>query len=57
MDQANAKNYCKSLDSRAHLVEIRNQDIQNLVTSLSDLPSDNGYWWIGGTDEQKVNVF
>ena len=52
MDQANAKNYCKSLDKRAHLVEIRTQEIQTFVEGL-DL-SSHPWWWMGGTDQLNV---
>ena len=53
MTQANAKAYCKSLDGRAHLVEIRTQEIQTFVRGLKDLQSHT-YWWLGGSDQAKV---
>ena len=53
MTQANAKAYCKSLDHRAHLVEIRTQEIQKFVEGLEDFQS-HGYWWLGGSDQAKV---
>ena len=51
--QANAKAYCKSLDERAHLAEIRTQEIQEFVEGLLDLQSWN-WWWIGGSDQAQV---
>ena len=52
MNYFDAKNFCKSLDIRSHLVEIRSQEIQTFVETL-DL-SSNGHWWIGATDQQEV---
>ena len=52
MSYSDAKKFCKSLDNRAHLVEIRSQEIQNFVESL-DL-SSNGVWWMGATHQEKV---
>ena len=52
MSHHDAKKFCKSLDNRAYLVEIRTQEIQSFVRSL-DL-SSNTWWWIGATDQQKV---
>ena len=53
MSQANAKAYCQSLNGRAHLVEIRTQEIQEFVEGLEDLQSHR-YWWLGGNDQAKV---
>ena len=53
MSQANAKAYCKSLDGRAHLVEIRTQETQDLVERLKDFRS-HSHWWLGGNDQAKV---
>ena len=47
MNHHDAKKFCKSLDNRAHLVEIRSREIQNFVESL-DL-SSIGVWWMGAT--------
>ena len=52
MSYSDAKKFCKSLDNRAHLVEIRSQEIQNFDESL-DL-SSNGVWWMGATHQEKV---
>ena len=52
MKYSDAKNFCKSLNIRSHLVEIRSQEIQTFVETL-DL-SSNGHWWIGATDQQEV---
>ena len=54
MTQANAQAYCTSLDQRAHLVEIRTQEIQEFVEGLADLQS-NKYWWLGGNDKVRKN--
>ena len=54
MNYFDAKNFCKSLDIRSHLVEIRSQEIQNFVENL-DL-SSNGQWWIGALDQQEVKL-
>ena len=51
---ATAKTFCKSLDQRAHLVEIRTQEIQKYVQEL-DLTS-HGQWWIGATYQLKVRI-
>ena len=53
MSYASAKAYCKSLDKRAHLVEIRTQDIQQFVEGLEDLKSHT-FWWLGGDDQAEV---
>ena len=45
MTYASAQNYCKSLDQRAHLVEIRNLEIQEFIRNI-DL-SSHKYWWTG----------
>ena len=52
MTHHDAKKFCKSLDNRAHLVEIRTEEIQKYVESL-DL-SSNAHWWMGATDLKKV---
>ena len=58
MSQANAKAYCKSLDQRAHLAEIKTQEIQTFVEGLADLQSYDywgaDYWWLGGNDKAQV---
>ena len=53
MNQTSAKAYCESLDGRAHLAEIRTQEIQEFVESLPDLQSYT-YWWLGGNDQATV---
>ena len=53
MDQASAQAYCKILDRRAHLAEIKAQEIQTFVAGLPDLQSHWG-WWLGGSDQAKV---
>ena len=53
MSHASAQNYCKSLDGRAHLAEIRTQEIQVFVESLKDFQS-NRHWWLGGNDKAQV---
>ena len=53
MSQASANAYCKSLDQRAHLAEIKTQEIQTFVAGLADLQSSY-YWWLGGSDQAKV---
>ena len=53
MSYDNARNYCKSLDRRAHLAEIRNQEIQEFVQNLKDLKT-HSYWVLGGRDSLKV---
>ena len=53
MSHAGAQDYCKSLDERAHLAEIKTQEIQTFVEGLEDLqyfPS----WWLGGNDQATV---
>ena len=52
MSRDYAKKFCQSLDKRAHLLEIRNHDIQAFIGKL-DLSSAI-HWWIGATDLQKV---
>ena len=55
MNQFSANAYCKSLDERAHLAEIKTQEIQTFVEGLADLQSyDNDYWWLGGNDMAQV---
>ena len=55
-----ADNYCQSLDKRAHLAEIRTQEIMSFISSqskdlmLSGSIESYNTWWIGGTDLQKV---
>ena len=53
MSYASAKAYCKSLDQRAHLAEIKTQEIQTFVESLPDFQSYHR-WWLGGSDQAKV---
>ena len=53
MSQADAQDYCKSLDKRAHLAEIKTQEIQTFVVGLPDLQS-HPYWWLGGNDQATV---
>ena len=47
-----ANDYCKSLDERAHLAEIRNPEIQEFIEGLMKNVSPK-YWWLGGV--LKVN--
>ena len=54
MSRDYAKKFCQSLDKRAHLLEIRNHDIQAFIGKL-DLSSAI-HWWIGATDLQKVSA-
>ena len=54
MSQDQAKKFCQLLDKRAHLLEIRNHEIQEFIGKF-DLSSTR-YWWIGATDLQKVSV-
>ena len=53
MNQPSAKAYCKSLDQRAHLAEIRTQEIQEFVEDLADIQSHPD-WWLGGIDKAQV---
>jgi len=53
MVYASAQDYCKSLDGRAHLVEIRTQEIQEFLVGLEDLQSFH-WWWLGGNDQALV---
>ena len=53
MGQPNAEAYCKSLDGRAHLAEIRTQEIQEFIEDLLVLQS-HARWWLGGNDQAKV---
>ena len=53
MSHASSKDYCKTLDGRAHLAEIRNQEIQEFVEGLQDLNSHTN-WWLGGSDQAEV---
>ena len=53
MNQTSAQDHCKSLDRRAHLAEIRTQEIQEFVEGLQDLTSYL-YWWLGGSDRAEV---
>ena len=53
MSQASAKAYCTSLDHRAHLAEIRTQEMQTFVEGLLDLQSHT-WWWLGGNDNAQV---
>ena len=57
MSQANATAYCKSLDKRAHLAEIKTQEIQTIIEGLEHFQSHD-WWWLGGNDKAQVwNVF
>ena len=53
MSYDQAKKFCQLLDKRAHLLEIRNHEIQEFIGKL-DLSSTR-YWWMGATDLQKVS--
>ena len=53
MHYASAKAYCTSLDGRAHLAEIRTQEIQEFIEDLLVLQS-HPRWWLGGNDQAKV---
>ena len=53
MNKTNAEAYCKSLYGRAHLAEIKTQEIQTFVEGLADLQS-HAYWWLGGNDQATV---
>ena len=53
MSHASAMAYCTSLDIRAHLAEIRTQEIQEFVGSLADFQSYHT-WWLGGNDKAEV---
>ena len=55
MSHDQAKKFCQLLDKRAHLLEIRNHEIQEFIGKL-DL-SSTSYWWIGATDLEKVFDF
>ena len=50
MNYNDAKAYCKSLDERAHLVEIYTLRMQKFVERLIDIQS-NDYWWMGGSKQ------
>ena len=52
MTYAKAKTYCKSLDPRAHLIEIRAWEIQRFIEGLKDIKTTK--WWLGATDQTKV---
>ena len=54
MSYASAKNYCESLDERAHLAEIKTKEIQKYVERLEHINSAD-WWWLGGT--KQVSVF
>ena len=54
MTHNSAKDYCKSLDERAQLVEIYTLRMQKFVEGLKDIKS-SGNWWMGGTDELEVS--
>ena len=53
MSYASAKEYCKSLDKRAHLCEVLTKEIRQFVEDLEDMKSYI-YWWLGGSDRLKV---
>ena len=52
MHYASAKAYCTSLDGRAHLAEIRTQEIQTFVAGLPELQSQS--YWLGANDQATV---
>ena len=52
MSYFGAQKYCKSLDRRAHLVEVRSKDIQTFIESLKDFH----YFFLGGSDRSKVCI-
>ena len=47
MSYDSAQAYCKDLDRRAHLAEIRNQEIQELIEDLLDWQTYS-FFWLGG---------
>ena len=49
-----AKKFCQSMDKRAHLVEIRNLEIQEFIGNM-DL-SSHKYWWTGAILNE-VNIY
>ena len=53
MSHASAMAYCTSLDTRAHLAEIKTSNIQEFLEGLQDLKSYL-YWWLGGSDGAEV---
>ena len=53
MNQFSANAYCKSLDEKAHLAEIKTQEIKTFVVGLPDLES-HSWWWLGGNDQATV---
>ena len=46
MSYASAQAYCKDLDRRAHLAEIWNQEIQELIEDLLDWQSYSFFWLV-----------
>ena len=57
MTHESAQDYCKSLDERAQLAEIRSQEIQEFVARDVDLVYYYGQdydWWLGGNDKAEV---
>ena len=54
MTYTKAKEFCQSLDRRAHLVEIRDYAIQEFISKLNLSPCSYNVWWMGATDQQKV---
>ena len=54
MSHSGAKAYCKSLDRRAHLTEIRTREIQTFVEGLLEHYLNYGRWWLGGNDKYQV---
>ena len=48
-----SQEYCRSLNSKAFLAEIQNEETQILLQTLAqDFPDVN--WWLGGSDLFKV---
>ena len=53
MTHESAQDYCKSLDERAQLAEIKTQEVQEFVEGLLDLQS-HYWWWFGGIYKAKI---
>ena len=54
LTEPEALNYCQSKDSRAHLAEIRNSEIQSFIQNRDEISGK--FWWIGATDEENVHA-